>query len=120
VAKMKLLCLLALILLVALVNFTPVHSVPSNAHDHSHSHDHNEIHHEHSHSHSHGHEHSHSHSHDRQVKPAPSGVKSEPKNSSKEYGVWSEALFATVVIGVAPILILMVVPLVSTDSKGTK
>lgn len=88
--------------------------------------------HDHSHGHSHDHSHDHSHSHERAKprQPAPKIPESSKYEIHKEEpvpvalfrptGVWSQALLATALIGVAPILILFVVPLISVDDKGRR
>src|SRR5258708_2986225 len=98
-------------------------SISVNAQDHSHEHSH-----DHSHDHSHSHSHSHTHTAPKEQKakvPPSSKYEVDKTVSSPTFtfigsDAWSQALFATALIGVAPILILFVVPLISTDSKGNR
>jgi len=111
------------ILIFVLVTFVPVQAHEGHSHEHSHSH---------SHSHSHDDDHSHTTTQTKQqTVPKEREQKAIPPSSKFEEvfpaafkfvlsGVWSQAIFATALIGVAPILVLFVVPLISTDEKGNR
>ncbi|KDO26602.1 hypothetical protein SPRG_08006 [Saprolegnia parasitica CBS 223.65] len=76
-------------------------------HDHSHHHGH-----DHDHSHHHGHSHEH---HEKQAPPATS------LSEWMQLSLWTEALFATALVGAAPVIVLFFVPLGrSTDVAAQK
>ncbi|GLD98543.1 hypothetical protein PINS_up007240 [Pythium insidiosum] len=73
------------------------------AHAHAHAHTHR---HEHAHSHSHTHSHSHSHDHSHKA-----SSDDQRKINRFDPAIWAEALFATALVGAAPVVVLLFVPL---------
>ncbi|GAB9465206.1 Zinc-iron permease [Globisporangium polare] len=94
---------------------------PDGANDHDHDHDDRDAHrtlkgsaaapHK-GHDHAHDHDHGHAHSHSRTPAPAaPAGSKKVATTDRFSVRIWSEALFATALVGAAPVLVLLFVPL---------
>lgn len=95
-------------------------ALKAGGHDHGHDHDHDHGTHAHAHDHDHGHDHGHAHG---KKTPAPASAAAKRKSADFErfsLRVWLEALFATALVGAAPVVVLLFVPLGIGNQEAQK